>query len=362
MTVTLRQRNKNGKISLYLDFYHKGKRKLEYLSLYLTEKPSTTEERALNKKTQQLAENIRAKRLLELQNAKFGFSDSEKMNSKFLAYYELMAEKRCDSDGNYGNWLGALKHLKKWKRSDVRFSDIDNIWLEDLKEYFLNEVKSKNGNKLSQNTCVSYYNKVLAVLKQALKDGIIARNPATTVTGIKEAETKREFLTLEELKSAVKKPCEIEVLKNAFIFSAMSGLRFSDIQKLTWSEIQYSEENGYYIRFRQKKTKGQETLPISEDAIDFIGERKEDNEVVFKDLFYSDYNNERLRDWMQLAGIKKHITFHSARHTYATLQITLGTDIYTVSKLLGHKSLKTTEVYARIVDQKKIDAANRIKL
>ena len=87
-----------------------------------------------------------------------------------------------------------------------------------------------------------------------------------------------------------------------------------------------------------------------------IGERKEDDEVVFKDLFYSDYNNERLRDWMQLAGIKKHITFHSARHTYATLQITLGTDIYTVSKLLGHKSLKTTEVYARIVDQKKIDA------
>ena len=150
MTVTLRQRNKNGKISLYLDFYHKGKRKLEYLSLYLTEKPSTTEERALNKKTMQLAENIRAKRLLELQNTKFGFSNSERMNSNFLAYYELMAEKRCDSDGNYGNWLGALKHLKKWERSDVRFSDIDNIWLEDLKEYFLNDVKSKNGNKLSR--------------------------------------------------------------------------------------------------------------------------------------------------------------------------------------------------------------------
>jgi integrase len=362
MTVTLRQRNKNGKISLYLDFYHKGKRKLEYLSLYLTEKPSTTEERALNKKTMQLAENIRAKRLLELQNTKFGLSNSERMNSNFLAYYELMAEKRCDSDGNYGNWLGALKHLKNWERSDVRFSEIDNVWLEDLKEYLLQKVKSKNGNKLSQNTCVSYYNKVLAVLKQAVKDGIIAHNPATVVVGIKEAETKREFLTLEELKSAVQKPCEIEVLKNAFIFSALSGLRFSDIQKLTWSEIQYSEENGYYIRFRQKKTKGQETLPISEDAIGFVGERKEDNDLVFKDLFYSDHNNERLRDWMQLAGIKKHITFHSARHTYATLQITLGTDIYTVSKLLGHKSLKTTEVYARIVDQKKIDAANRIKL
>lgn len=362
MKVTLRQRDKNGKISLYLDYYHKSKRKLEYLRLYLIDKPRTSEERSFNKKTLQLAESIRAKRQLELQSGIYGFEDSEKVNSLFLTYFELLAEKRRDSDGNYGNWLSTLKHLRKWKKSNVRFADIDRQWLEDLKLYFVNEAKTKQGKSLSKNSCVSYFNKVRAALKEAVKDGIIMRNPAEGVDGIKEAETKREFLTLEELKRAVKAHCEIEVVKNAFIFSALTGLRFSDIEKLTWSEIHHSDENGYYIRFKQKKTKGQETLPIAHDALKFMGERKDGSEKVFEDLTYSDYNNAKIREWMIRAGIEKHITFHCARHTYATLQLSLGTDIYTVSKLLGHKSLKTTEVYAKIIDQKKVEAANRIKL
>lgn len=362
MKVTLRQRNKNGKISLYLDYYDKGKRKYEYLRIYLIEKPRTVEERSFNKKTQQLGESIRAKRQLELQNGIYGFNDTEKINSLFLTYFELLAEKRRDSNGNYGNWLSALKHLKNWKNANVRFADIDNSWLEDLKHYFIHDAKTKQKKNLSKNSCVSYFNKVRAALKEAVKEGIIIRNPAENVKGIKEAETQREFLTLEELKKAAKTHCEIEVIKNAFIFSALTGLRFSDIEKLTWSEIQHSDENGYYIRFKQKKTKGQETLPMSDDALQFMGERKEGDKKVFRELTYSDYNNAKIREWMIRAGIEKHITFHCARHTYATLQLSLGTDIYTVSKLLGHKSLKTTEVYAKIIDEKKIEAANRIKL
>ncbi len=362
MKVTLRHRNKNGKVSLYLDYYHKGKRKYEYLRLYLIDKPRSAEERSFNKKTLQLAESIRAKRQLELQNGIYGFDDSEKINSQFLTYFELLAEKRRDSDGNYGNWISALKHLRNWEKSNVRFADIDREWLEGLKRYFVYDAKTRQGRNLSKNSCVSYFNKVRAALKEAVKDGIILRNPAEGIDGIKEAETKREFLTLDELKSAVKARCEIPVVKNAFIFSALTGLRFSDIEKLTWSEIQHSGENGYYIRFKQKKTKGQETLPIADDALNFMGERKAGNEKVFQDLTYSDYNNAKIREWMIRAGVEKHITFHCARHTYATLQLTLGTDIYTVSKLLGHKSLKTTEVYAKIIDQKKKEAANRIKL
>lgn len=362
MKVTLRQRKKSDKVSLYLDYYHKGKRKYEYLRLYLIDKPRTTEERSFNKKTLQLAENIRAKRQLELQNGVYGFNDTEKINSNFLTYFEILAEKRRDSDGNYGNWLSALSHLKKWNKSNVRFADIDHSWLEDLKLYIVHEAKTKQGKNLSKNSCSSYFNKVRAALKQAVKDGIINRNPAEDIGGIKEAETKREFLTLEELKRAVETHCDVPVVKDAFIFGALTGLRFSDIQKLTWSEIEHSEENGYYIRFKQKKTKGQETLPIADDAIRFMGNRRGGDQKVFQDLTYSDFNNAKIREWMIRAGIEKHITFHSARHTFATLQLTLGTDIYTVSKMLGHKSLKTTEIYAKIIDQKKKDAANRIKL
>jgi integrase len=362
MKVALRQRQKNKKISLYLDYYHKGKRKYEYLRLYLNPKPKNAEERAVNKKTLQLAENIRAKRQLELQNGIYGFQDVDKINSGFLTYFEVLMEKRQESDGNYGNWKSTLKHLKNYSKKELKFSDITADWLEDFKSYLIHDAMTKQGRNLSKNSCVSYFNKVKATLKQAVKDGIITNNPALTVDGIKEVETQREFLTLEELQKAYYQKCDVPVIKQAFLFSCLTGLRFSDIQKLTWQEIQHSEDNGYYIRFRQKKTAGQETLPISEDAVKLLDKRKSPTEKVFLDLTYSDYNNQKLREWMIRSGIEKNITFHCARHTYATLQLTLGTDIYTVSKLLGHKSLKTTEIYAKIIDQKKREAANKIKL
>jgi integrase len=154
----------------------------------------------------------------------------------------------------------------------------------------------------------------------------------------------------------------VPILKNAFLFSALTGLRFSDIQKLTWNEVQHSTENGYYIRFQQKKTKGQETLPISEEANSLLGNRGNSGNKVFQGLTYSDFNNQKLREWMIRSGIEKDITFHCARHTYATLQLSLGTDVFTVSRLLGHKSMKTTEIYLKIIDEKKKQAANRIKL
>lgn len=362
MKVTLRQREKNEQVSLYLDYYHKGKRQYEYLRLYLIPKPRTTEERNQNKRTLQLAETIRAKRQIEIQNGVFGVNDLERINSSFLAYFEILAEKRKDSDGNYGNWKSALKHLKKFPKGNVKFSEIDKQWLDDLKHFFVHEAETKRDEKLSQNSCVSYFNKVRAALKEAVKDGYLLRNPAEDIEGIKDAETKKEFLTLEELQKAAQTHCDVAVVKRAFLFSALTGLRFSDIEKLTWQEIQYSDENGYYIRFKQKKTKGQETLPISEDAFNLLGERLSGAEKVFQDLTYSDYNNQKIREWMIRSNIEKTITFHCARHTYATLQLSLGTDIYTVSKLLGHKSLKTTEVYAKIIDEKKKEAANRIKL
>ncbi len=362
MKVTLRKREKKGSTSLYLDYYHKGRRQYEYLRLYLISKPRTPQDRVMNKKTLQLAESIRAKRQIEIQNGIFGFNDSERINTSFLFYFQVLAEKRKASEGNYGNWSSALKHLKNFKRGNINFSDIDTIWLEDFKHYLVHEVKTRSGKPLSQNSCVSYFNKIKAALKQAVKDGILTKNPALMVEGIKEAETRREFLTLEELQKVSKEKCDVPVLKSAFLFSALTGLRFSDIQKLTWHEVQHSDENGYYIRFQQQKTKGEETLPISDDAYNLLETRQTPQERVFPDLVYSDYNNQKLREWMIRSGIEKHITFHCGRHTNAVLQLSLGTDIYTVSKLLGHKSLKTTEIYAQIIDNKKKEAANKIKL
>jgi site-specific recombinase XerD len=103
-------------------------------------------------------------------------------------------------------------------------------------------------------------------------------------------------------------------------------------------------------------------LPISDEAYNLLGEKGKPTEPVFPDLIYSDSRNADLYRWMIKAGIEKHITFHCARHTYATLQLTLGTDIFTVSKLLGHRHLKTTQIYANVIDEKKTVAANKINI
>lgn len=362
MKVTLRKRNQGGKTSLYLDYYHKGKRKTEYLKLYLDPNGKTKEQKEVNKKTLQLAETIRAQRQIEIQNGVYGFRDNEKLKGSFTAYLELLTEKRKDSSGNYGNWDSMLKHLKAFIPMDITFAQVDRQFVQDFKHHLDKGAKTKGNQSLSQNSKYSYFNKFRAALKQAVKDGIIPTNPAEGVEAFKQGEPEREFLTLEELQATVEAECEIPQLKTAFIFSCLTGLRWSDIQKLVWSEVQHSDSMGYYIRFRQKKTKGAETLPISEQAFGLLGERHDKDERVFKGLKYSAWHNLKLQQWVMKAGISKTITFHCARHTYATLQLTAGTDIYTVSKLLGHRELKTTQVYAKIIDDKKKEAANKIKL
>lgn len=365
MKVTLRQRQKGDKISLYLDYYSKGSRQYEYLNLYLTPEPEkgklTKAQKEENQKTMALAEGIRSKRHLEIANGIYGFQDREKAKGSFLRYVEYLVQKHNSSKGNHDNWNSMYKQLKSYVKTDITFLQLNKEWVEGFKEH-LKEAKTTKGQHLAQNSQLAYYSKLCAALKQAVKDGILQRNPAEEVEGLKPGETERAFLTYEELNALVKTECEFPLHKKAFLFSVLSGLRWCDVEKLTWAEIQHSNEMGYYIRFRQKKTSGVETLPISENAFNLLGERYAPGDLVFGGLKYSAWHNLKLQQWVMRAGITKHITFHSARHSFATLQLTLGTDIYTVSKMLGHKHLKTTQVYAKVIDKKKQEAANKIKL
>ncbi len=190
---------------------------------------------------------------------------------------------------------------------------------------------------------------------------MLRENPAQNIKSIKPEEREREFLTLDELQRLAATPFpEYDDLRRAGLFAALTGLRFVDIEKLTWAEIQHSTEYGDYIRFTQKKTKDTETLPISDEARLLLGEAGKAEEKVFPNLNYSQCVY--LPIWTKRAGIDRKITFHSFRHTHARIQLSLGTDIYTVSKLLGHRSVKTTQIYARIIDETKRQAVNRIKL
>lgn len=362
MKVALRKRNQGGQTSLYLDFTIKGKRTKEYLQLYLVEDNPTKKQKEENKKTLNLAEAIRSQRQIELQNGTYGFVSPATRKADFIKYFQELKEKRFESQGNYNNWDAVQKHLEAFAPNGISFESLNVKKVSEFKDYLDKTAKTKSDKNLSQNSKHSYFNKFKAALKQAFKDGLIVENYAERVQGFKMGESEREFLTMEELQAIAKVECEIPIIKTAFLFSCLTGLRWSDINKLVWSEIQHSEERGYYIRFRQKKTKGTETLPISEQAFEMLGERNDPEERVFTGLKYSAWHNLKLQQWVMKAGISKTITFHCARHTYATLQLTMGTDIYTVSKLLGHRELKTTQVYAKIIDDKKKEAANKIHL
>ncbi len=378
MAIKVRLRKKKiskGRESLYLDFYpaiphpETGEpTRREFLGMYLLEKTKSHIDKQHNTDTLKIAESIRQKRENFLNKPEiYSQYEKEQLRIKelgeqcFVDYFRKLANKRKAS--NHDNWVSALKYLEQYTGGMLKFADLNERILNDFKEYLLTTKSNKSDKTtLSQNSAVSYFNKVKAALKQAYKDGMIQIDLNSRVEPVRAAETRREYLTIEELNRLVKTPCNNDLLKRAALFSALTGLRFSDIQKMTWGELEYIKGQGYFLKFSQKKTKGVEVLPISEQAYNLLGTAGAASDKVFDGLTYSAYHNKHLFQWIGAAGITKDITFHCFRHTFATLQLFNGTDIYTVSKMLGHKDLKTTQVYAKIVDETKRKAADKIKL
>ena len=317
------------------------------------------------------ADGIRALRQKEFDNAELYTDDDnrkveakQKAETNFILYFEKLAYKRNKnrSESILLSWLCVYDYLKKFGGETLLFANLTESWCEDFKEFLLTTKSRKSSEAiLAQNTAVTYYSIFKAALKKAFVDGYLTTDLSAKTKGIKLLETRREFLTIEELNKLAETPCNNPTLKKAALFSALTGLRLSDVQKLTWKELVF-DGSLYKINFTQKKTKGVEYMPISEQAYGICGEKGEANALVFEKLPDSAWISSPLKHWVKSAGINKKITFHCFRHTFATLQLTNGTDIYTVSKMLGHKDLKVTQIYAKIVDETKQKAANTIKI
>lgn len=381
INVTLRKKKlQSGKLSLYLDFYppifdtKTGKStRREFLGLHIFEKPKGLFEKKENDELLKIANSILLKRKTELLKPEvYSAYELERLKQKelseqcFIQYFRKLTNKKKGT--NYSSWVSTLNYLEEYSGGYLQFEHITLEFLEGLKEFLLN-TKSKRSDKvkLSQNTASSYFNKIKAALREAYKNGYLIKDINTQVASIKEAEVRRLFLTIEELNSLIKTPCNDMLIKRAALFSALTGLRFSDIKKLTWKELEFINEQGYFINYEQQKTKGVEVLPIGEQAYQLTEgsinpKDMPQNKQVFEGLTYSAYRNKHLHQWLGAAGITKEITFHNFRHSFATLQLSKGTDIYTVSKMLGHKSIKTTQIYGKVVNQLKREATERIQL
>jgi integrase len=372
MNVTVREKKlTNGKKSLYLDFYppiikpDTGKpTRREFLGLYIHEKPRTETEREHNKETKKLAEKVCAKRLLEVQAGNYGFLTKTQKKADFLEYFRQVADKRSSSKSAKQTWDNTYLHFVDFCGDSCTFEQLTKEFVEGFRAHLLTcHSRRSKLRTLRQNTASSYFLNFCAVLKEAVEDKLLLENPAAKVSQIKTTDSIREYLTIDELhrlaKTTIRMP---DNLRRAALFSALTGLRFSDIQNLKWENLHHSKELGYYLQFKTQKTGENQTLPISDEARELMLETGNPNDEVFSELIYSSMVSVFIGRWTVAAGISKTITFHSFRHTYATAQLTLGTDLYTVSKMLGHKSISKTQIYAKIIDEKKRDAANKISL
>jgi len=337
MTVKLRKRKlASGNVSLYLDIYQSGKRGYEFLGLYLTK------DKMASKETLKLAQNIQAKRQLEIQHSEHGFVPHFKKKANFVDYFERLAQGKPKAEKA---WNNTLKHLQDFTSGRIQFSAVTDDWLETFKTYLV--------SKVSPNTAHTYFSKIKATLKQAVKEKIILSNPGDLVSQIKRQDTERTFLKLTEIGRLAQTHCRHHEVKRAFLFSCFTGLRVSDIIALQWHQIKDDT-----IEFRQKKTKSFEYLNLSAMASKILTDRPNpkilnmQNTTVFNVPSHSQICKV-LKQWCKDAGIDKRVSFHTARHTFATLALTQGVDLYTVSKLLGHKTIQATQIYAKIVDEKK---------
>ncbi|WP_264564326.1 tyrosine-type recombinase/integrase [Flavobacterium sp. N3904] len=374
INVTLRKRTlPSGKITLYLDFfppiYNAKTREFsrrEYLGLYLVSKPKNNIDKAMNSENLHKAEVICANRRNELNKQQiYTPFEQERLRlqeigkKSFLQYIKQTAEIKTGNNAEI--WKYAIIHFEKFlKNEDILMEEIDVTVVEDFREYILKaKCLKKKDQFLAQNTALSYFNKIKATLRKAYKKGLLQTDVNAAVESIKEQESQRNFLTMEEATRLFRTPCKKEIVKRVCMFSLLTGIRYSDVAKLTWAEVQYSKSEGYYIRFKQQKTDRPVTLPISHEAFELLGEKEALSKRVFYDLKKWDVDR-LLPIWVKDASIEKHITFHCFRHTYATLQMAAGTDIFTVSKMLGHKSIKTTQIYTKIIDEKKRETTNKI--
>lgn len=353
----------NGNKSIYLDIYKDGKRSYEFLKLYLIPNVDETS-RIQNNNALQAANAIKAQRIIELTNSEAGITKSRTRSKMLLLdwmkHYGECKLKNGQSNSYHLTINNTIKHLVKYKGGSITLMDVDKDFCLGFIEY-LKTAKRKDGKALLKSTSTIYFQCLNSALNEAVKEDVIPFNPITKINSdskLKMPESTREFLTINELKLLIASECVQGEIKAAFLFSCFCGLRWSDVKGLKWNDIIKNGEQ-YQARLIMKKTNKPIYLPLSNEALRWMPNCSEakDTENVFH-LPSLTRISPALNVWAQGCGIAKHITFHTARHTFATMMLTLGADLYTTSNLLGHTQVKTTQVYAKIVDKKKAEAVN----
>ena len=365
--VTLRTKPvSKGRQSYYLDIYKDGQRKYEFLKLYLV--PATNEAAKIqNANTEQAAKAIRNQRELEIIQGKGGLapvSNSKLLLLDWMEEYRKMKLATGQSNERALSVDKVITHLKAYAGEKTKLSAVDSDFCKGFVAYLGNATSGKhtqNPKPLASSTANAYFQLFTSALNEAVRQKKIAANPVLYLSRedkkpIKAEKSNRTFLTIEEVKQLAATDFKNESIKQAFLFACFTGLRISDIRNLTWGNI--VERNGsFFVTITMQKTREPLTIKLNKQAAKWLPKKNATKEV-FDLPVYNAIINDNLKRWAKKAGIEKSLCFHMSRHTFATMELTLGADLYVVSKLLGHNDVSVTQIYADIINKKREEAVD----
>ncbi|RNL56437.1 tyrosine-type recombinase/integrase [Pedobacter jejuensis] len=368
--VKLREKElKSGLTSFYLDYYppivdpKTGKStRREFLKMYIDKKTKDPLEKQKNLIIKSAAEKKKIDRENKFLTGAFESGSFFAQKESFLQYFKLECKNRASSEGNFNNWISAYKHFEKYVSGICLFKDLNERLCEGFKNYLskTNTLSSMSRN-LSANSQHIYFNKFKAAVRVAFDEGLLAKNHTTRIQSPKAAQPYREFLTQDEICRLKETVCENDTIKRAALFAIVCGMRVSDVFPLKWENYHYDLNDKHLLRFNSKKPGEFVVHPISAQGFEFMGSIGSPKDRVFKGLKYSANTNKLLERWMHLADIKKKITWHNFRHTYA-VNVIEKYGIYAGKEMLHHKHVKTTEIYSKMRIQHKIEIANSIEI
>ena len=354
----------NGVRSLYLDIYVNGKRSYEFLKLYLI--PETNPQaKVQNENTMRAANTIKLNRILEITNNKAGLKNTS-IRAKMLlkdwmeTFRQAQEQKGVKDQKLIHNTIHALTAYN----INVAMRDVNRDYIIGLTNFLRNDYRSLRGKKLKDYSVINYLGCLRNALNMAVREDVIADNPIMKLSAqdkVKAPESQREYLTVEEVQQLEATDSPYPHIKQAFLFACYTGLRCSDVRSITWGKIVKDGEK-YRLHTVMFKTKRPFYIPLSKKAMQWMPERgdKTDDDLIFENIPVQVNTKLYLQPWLDKAGITKPITFHCSRHTFGTMMLTLGADIYTTSKLMGHTKVEVTQIYAKIINKKKDDAVSLI--
>lgn len=355
---------KKGRFSLYLDCNIDGKRYKENLDITL-EAPNSKEIRLANCAKMQLAKLLRAQREIDYLHNRYW----EKLPPLFQSHTK---ENGIEGEPAPDFFMVTIGYLRTYSKKDTRvvqavFSYLrrfhtDPLPVNHITHNFCSRFFCFLQECLHGNTPVNYFKKFKMCLDYCVEENLLPDNPAKGIRLPQYNDVTKEILSPKELVKLTLTPCRNPEVKRAFLFSCQSGLRWCDIQDLCYKNIDFAQRR---LTLIQKKVTGHSHKPVlhlylNENAMRLLQESKGmPNDFIFTLPSHS-YSLRIINEWTAHAGLRKHISFHCARHTFITSIMARGANIKTAASLAGHSSTRHTEKYIHIIDKQKQQAVESL--